>query len=206
MRSIKAVARSLLVLSLLGGDFAAFAQPVEVAKRLLVAPPMQWNSDMLSFRPAFSQTATDFAALTGGIAFGMVAADVNAQLAEPTSGLNWTTMPVAGEFPEDVRYFWTRVEAERGLSEGITTCAGANSYVVFLFRGKGLFRISYRLVADARCPSTTQTASDIMARYVAIGRDVALSVHYRSGRVEVVDITDPTAGYLVPMRWQTRAR
>jgi hypothetical protein len=199
---------ALLLFGSLAGAVAQTTEPQSppAAKTILVAPPTQWTSDMLSFRPALSQTTTDFAALTGGIVFGMVATDVNAQLAEPTPGLNWSTMPLAGEFPEDVRYFWTRLEGSQQLAAGITGCAGANSYVVFLFRGRGLFRVSYRLVADAQCPNLAQTATDLMARYVQMGRELALSVHYRAGRVEVVDITDPSAGYLIPMRWQARGR
>ena len=75
---------------------------------------------------------------------------------------------------------------------------------MFLFQERGLFRISYRLTPDNNCPRITDTAEEIFGRYVTITADIALSVHYRAGPLEVVDITDPTAGYLVATRWQPR--
>ena len=63
--------------------------------RILVPPPVQWDAAMSSFRSAIQQTATDFANLTGGIAFGMLPGDVNAHLLEPYPGLSWNALPTA---------------------------------------------------------------------------------------------------------------
>ena len=52
-------------------------------ERIFTPPPVQWDNAMLSFRPALQQTATDFANLTGGIAFGMSPGQVNALLPDP---------------------------------------------------------------------------------------------------------------------------
>jgi hypothetical protein len=157
---------------------------------------------MLANRPALPQTATDFANLTSGIAFGMTPAEVNARLPDPYPGLSWSALPEASEYPGEVRYFWSRMDGAGALRVGVTSCTGSASYVIFLFGSHGLFRLSYRLLPDQGCPRTTAAARDIFARYVPIGSVVALSVHYRSGTAEVVDVTDPTAGYLIPTRWR----
>ena len=70
----------------------------------------------------------------------------------------------------------------RELRDGINSCVGANSYIVFLFRQRGLFRISWRLPEDAGCPSTRAAAEDIFGRYLAIDRSAALATHYRAGK------------------------
>ena len=43
---------------------------------------------------------------------------------------------------------------------------------------------------------------EIFGRYVLIGQGVALSLRYSTGKTEVVDISDPTAGFLIPVRWR----
>jgi hypothetical protein len=83
----------------------------------------------------------------------------------------------------------------------LTACTGGRSYVVFLFNANGLLRLSYRLLADKTCPDTNEAAQEIFARYVALGQSVAISIRYRTGNTQVVDITDPAAGYLTPVRW-----
>jgi hypothetical protein len=186
------------------GVSRAFAQPAP--KPILAPPSLLWDNAMLSARPALSQTVTDFAAITGGIVFGMEPADANALLPVPASGITWTVLPPATEFQDDIRYFWTRLEGASDLRAGSTACVGASSYIVFLFQARGLFRISYRLIPDAACPRPGDAASEIFGRYVPITRSIALSVHYRVGAMEVVDITDPTAGYLTTVRWQPRGK
>jgi hypothetical protein len=115
-------------------------------------------------------------------------------------------MPFANEYPDDVRYFWARLDAMRELRDGITGCTGANSYVVFLFRNGVLFRISWRLLPDADCPSPRAAAEEIYARYLAVDGAPALTSHYRANKAEAVEITDPHASYLIPYRWENRQR
>jgi len=178
---------------------AASAEPV---KRIFTPPPVQWDNTMLSFRPALQQTATDFANLTGGIAFGMSPGQVNALLPDPYPGLSWTGLSLANEYPGEVRYFGVPIDRAGALRMNFTGCPGAGSYVVLLFNSRGLFRMSYRLTADKSCANTNEAAQSIFARYVPIGQTVAMSWRYRTSKTEVVDVTDPTAGYLIPTRWR----
>ncbi len=187
---------------------AAQAQGGEkgVEKSILITPPLQWETSMLGARPAWHQSVNDLAVLTGGILFGMSPRDVNTALPDPTPGLDWTRLPLATEFPEDVRYFWIKLHGSKAKLLRTENCTGHASYVTFLFRTRGLFRISFRLQADEDCPSTNAAATEIMARYVLMPREVVQSMHYRNGQVEVVDLVDPAAGYLVGVRWQQRGR
>jgi hypothetical protein len=178
------------------------AAPSEPVKRIFLPPPLQWDSAMGSSRPALQQTATDFANLTGGIAFGLSPGQVNARLPDPYPGLSWDRLPAANEYPGEVRYFGVPLERAGTLRMNLTECAGAASYVVLLFTSNGLFRLSYRLTADRTCADTNAAAQAIFARFVPIGETVALSVRYRTGNTEVVDVTDPTSGYLIPTRWR----
>jgi hypothetical protein len=157
---------------------------------------------MLISHPALQQTATDLTTLTAGIAFGMSPADVNARLPDPYPGLSWNSLPMANEYPGEVRYFGTPIDRSGALRMDVTACSGATSYIVFLFSSRGLFRLSYRLTADKGCADTNEAARELFARYVPIGQTVALSVRYHTGKTEVVDITDPTSGYLIPTRWR----
>jgi hypothetical protein len=198
--------RRLAMLLVLAAGHAS-AQPASSAgavpvKRIFLPPPVQWDISMLSFRPALQQTATDFANLTGGLAFGMSPAAVNALLPDPYPGLSWSGLPMANEYPGEVRYFGAPIDRVGALRMGLTACPGGASYVVFLFTSNGLFRLSYRLIADKTCADTNEAAQAVFARYVPISQSVAISVRYQTGKTEVVDITDPTAGYLIPTRWQ----
>lgn len=175
-------------------------------KSILMTPPLQWETSMLGSRPAWHQSVNDLALLTGGILFGMSPRDVNTALPDPTPGLDWTKLPLATEFPEDVRYFWIKLHGSKAKLLSTENCVGHASYVTFLFRSRGLFRISFRLLADEDCPSTNAAATEIMARYVLMPREVVQSMHYRNGRVEVVDLVDPASGYLVGVRWLQRGR
>lgn len=181
---------------------SAPAASTEPVKRIFTPPPVRWDNAMLNFGPALQQTAMDLANLTGGLSFGMSPGQVNARLSDPYPGLSWNGLPMANEYPGEVRYFGTSMERAGALRMGLTTCPGSASYLVFLFNSNGLFRLSYRLTADKNCVDTNQAAQEIFARYVPIGQTVAMSVRYRTGRTEVVDVTDPTAGYLTPTRWR----
>jgi hypothetical protein len=180
----------------------ASADSPEPGERIFVPPPVQWDQSMLGSRPALQQTPDDFYHLSGGIAFGMSAVELNARLPDPYPGMSWNALAMANEYPGEVRYFGTPIAGAGSLRMDATACTGATSYLVFLFGGRGLFRLSYRLTADKDCADTNAAAREIFGRYVTIGQTVALSVRYRTGKTEVVDITDPTAGYLIPIRWR----
>jgi hypothetical protein len=183
------------------GPPAAGSAATGSGKHIFLAPPLQWDNAMLSYHPALQQTAADFANLTGGFAFGMQPTAVNAKLPEPYPGLSWSGLALANEFPGEARLFGVPIAAAGGLRMGLTACTGANSYLVFLFKANGLFRLSYRLTGDKTCPDVDEAAQQIYAHYVPLGRSAAFSVRYRTGATQVVDITDPTADYLVPVRW-----
>ncbi|HBK07362.1 MAG TPA: hypothetical protein DDZ81_16165 [Acetobacteraceae bacterium] len=198
----------LIALLLILGAGQAHAQPpapiavTQPVRPIFLPAPVQWDADLLRFRPALSQTATDFANLTGGISFGMAPADLNTKLPEPYPGVSWNALPLANEYPGEVRYFGVPIEAAGSLRVGMTACTGTGSYLVFLFRPEGFFRLSYRLVPDKTCTDTNPAAQQIFGRFVPMGQQVALSVRYHVGKTQVVDITDATAGYLTPIRWR----
>jgi hypothetical protein len=172
-----------------------------LVKRIFMAPTLQWDNAMFTVHPAVQQTASTLANLTGGITFGMSPAALNALLPEPYPGLSWTGLALANEYPGEARMFGIPIASAGALRMNLTACAGAGSYVVSLFKSDGLFRISYRLEPDQTCTDTNEAAQQIFARYVPVGREVAFSVRYRTGRAQVVDITDPAAAYLEPIRW-----
>ena len=200
-----AAALPALLALLAGGVLPATAQQTRTNKPILAPPPSQWDRQMLAGRPLLSQTVSDLSAITSGIAFGMGPGEVNTHMPAPAKGVSWTALPQATEFPDDVRYFWARLEDASTLQAGASACTGDESYIVFLFRPRGLFRISYRLMPSAGCPQPADAAAEIFGRFVAITTDIALSVHYRAGPMQVVDITDAAAGYLLTTRWQPRA-
>jgi hypothetical protein len=166
---------------------------------------VQWDNAMLTFHPALQQTAADLANLIGGIAFGMSPGQVNARLPDPYSGMSWEALPMANEYPGEARYFGIPISRAGPLRMDIAACPGGASDLVFLFIRNGLFRMSYRLTGDQRCLDTDEAARQIFGRYVTMGQAVALSAHYRTGSTEVVDVTDPAAGYLMPIRWRQDA-
>jgi hypothetical protein len=174
-------------------------------KRILLPPPLQWDAVMLAFQPALQQTASDFANLTGGLLFGMSPSALNAKLAEPYAGVSWNALSLANEFPGEARMFGVPVATAGVLRMNATACTGANSFAVFLFKANGLFRISYRLTGDRTCSDTDTAAQQIYARYVTLGTNVAYSVRYKTGRTQVVDISDPAADTLAPVRWHQGA-
>ena len=182
----------------------AAAQSNPVNKPIFAVPPAVWDRKMVSARPLLSQTVSDFAAIVDGIVFGMGPAEVNARMPVPAQGVTWTALPQATEFTDDVRYFWVKFDDAPNMRAGTSACVGDESYIVFLFKARGLFRISYRLMPSAACPRTTDAMGQIFGRFVSITADIALGVHYRAGPLDVVDITDATAGYLLATRWQPR--
>jgi hypothetical protein len=173
-------------------------------KRIFTVPPTLWDNSMSRDLPAQILGPSDLANLTGGIVFGLSPAEVNAKLPAPTPGVEWIELPFASEYPDEVRYFWARLDAEGKPLADTTACTGAGSYIVFLFRNRGLFRISWRLLPDDQCPSTRDAAEDLYARYLAIDGAAALASHYRAGKAEVVEVTDPGVDYLIPYRWTNR--
>jgi len=209
--AILAIPRALLVALALfltpGGPAAAqgvAATPV-AAPRIYVPPPLQWDIAMFTPKPALQQMASDFGLLTGGLVFGMTPGAANAKLPNPLPNQTWNTLQSANEYPGDVRYFWLRLNTLPEFLGSGPTCGGSASYVVFLFSQRGLFRLSFRLVPDPSCPNVTDAALLLFARFVGIGPTVALSVHYRTRDAQVVDVTDPSASFLIPIRWQMSA-
>ncbi|MDR3535919.1 MAG: hypothetical protein P4L71_05415 [Acetobacteraceae bacterium] len=196
----------LVLLALSAGTGWAQAEPERTPKRLVALPPIAWDPEMTDARPLLHQGPSDLTALTGGILFGLRPEAVNGLLPEPTAGLGWNDLPIVNEFTQDVRYFWIKLAGSRELSGGIASCTGANSYIVFLFRDHSLFRMSYRFLPDADCPDPSQAVQAVFARYSAIARDVALTVHYRNGHTEVVDVTDPGSRELLSTRWLARGQ
>lgn len=185
---------------------SALGQTGQQSIPILIAPPMTWDNSMSLTKPSLGQTVTNFGLVSGGMVFGMKPEEVNARLPSPVAGINWTVLPPAAEFIAEVRYFWARLDGLSGLRGDITACTGRNSYVVFLFQPRGLFRLSFRLVPDPGCPNPGEAASEIFRRFVAIDWNIAQSVHYRAGETEIVDVTDPASGSLTTVRWQPRVR
>jgi hypothetical protein len=188
----------------------ALTKPLTAAsaetKPIFAVPPTRWDHSMSRDQPAQILGPSDLANLTGGIMFGLTPAEVNARLPSPAPGVEWIDLPFASEYPDEVRYFWIRFDAAREPLAGIAACTGAGSYIVFLFRDRGLFRISWRLLPDDQCPSTRAAAEAIYARYLAIDGTTALASHYQAGKAEVVEVTDPRLDYLIPYRWANRQR
>jgi hypothetical protein len=208
--------RIALLLLLVAGPACAQAAPTEPpqatpptatgsGKRIFLAPPLKWDNAMATYHPALQQSATDFANLTNGIGFGMSPSALNAKLPEPYPGLSWNGLALANEFPGEARLFGVPIAAAGTLRLDMTACTGVNSYLVFLFKTNGLFRLSYRLTADKACPDTNEAAQQIYAHFVPLRQSVAYSVRYRTGATQVVDITDPASDYLVPIRWHQGA-
>jgi len=186
---------------------AAFSTAAHAeTQRIFVVPPLAWDHGLSRDQPAQTIGPSDLAALTGGIVFGLSPSQVNAHLPAPASGIDWAGLPSANEYPGDVRYFWVRLDAMHTPHGALPGCAGADSYVVFLFQRGTLFRISWRLLPDANCPSPAVAAREIYARYLAIDGTSAQTSHYRPNRAEAVDISDPDAGFLIPYRWENRGR
>ena len=180
----------------------AVAQPVTV-KRIFVLPVLQWDVDGVRWRYAAEQTATDLGRVMAGLTFGMPPAEVNRLLRpQPANEQQWSDMPVAGEFADEVRYTWLQMNVASTMTAPIKSCFGAGSYVVVLFRASGLFRVSWRFLPDQTCHDVTQASAELYVTFAPIASTVAFSVHYRTGYAEVVDVTDPHAGFLVTQRWQ----
>jgi hypothetical protein len=170
--------------------------------RLFVPPPLEWNNRSMVARPSLQQSSHDLALMNGDVVFGMTPEQVARKIPGMPDGLNWNTLRTAREYSSDVRYFWVRLDDLPLWRAMMQSCIGSPSYAAFLFGSNGLFRISFRLLPDAACPSVADAAVQLFAHYISIGPEIALSVRYRSMQAEVVDVTDPTAGSLVPVRWR----
>lgn len=175
-------------------------------KPILTVPPMQWDARMSRFHPGVIQGPTDVANLTGGIVFGLSPGEVDSHMPTPVLGLTWENLPFATEYLSDVRYFWVRFSAAPAPHPRVENCAGSSSYVVFFFRNRRLFRISWRLLADETCASPRAAAEDIYASWLSIDRRTAFVTHYSPNQAEVVEVTDPGANDLIPIRWENRKR
>lgn len=195
-----------LILLLLCALAPATAVAQEPAKRLFVVPPLQWDPSIMTPRTLMRQMMIDFARRSGGIIFGMKPAEVGALLPDQGGARDWQSLPLATEYPEDVRYFFVKPSATGDLGAGMTGCVGDASYVVFLFRNRGLFRISFRLFPDRACPSVKEATDNIVARYAIIDPELVLVTHYQNGVAEVVDLVDPGSGHLRSIRWLQRSR
>jgi hypothetical protein len=194
----------MLMLPLTGTIAASAADPPPAGPtlRVFVPPPLEWNHRTMTARSGLSQTPYDLARVNGNLTFGMTPEQVAATLPGLPSGLTWNSLRAAREYSSDVRYFWVRLDDLPEWRDRLGGCVGNGSYAAFLFTELGLFRLSFRLMPDTACASVTKAALDLFARYVPIGPDIALSVHYLSAPAEVVDITDPTATQLAPVRWR----
>ena len=200
------VVPTLALLAGLGMAVPARAQDEPVDLPILKPPPSVWDHQMLNGRPLLNQTVSDLTAITTGLAFGMGPGEVNAHMPVPAQGISWSDLPAATEFRDDIRYFWIRFDEARDLRMGAKGCAGADSYIVFLFQSRGLFRMSYRLVPDVACPHPAVAALEIFGRFVSLATEVVIAEHYRAGAMEIIDVTDPTAlSALRAVRWQPKA-
>jgi len=185
---------------------AAAAQAPDTTKPILTLPPLQWDDRGVSWTYATQRAPGDLARLMAGLKFGLTPEDVSQHLPDPGANLHWSDLPVAKEFSEDVRYVWIPMQAAGALRKLVTACFGEPSHVVLLFLNKALFRVSWRFLPDQNCPDPHAAAEELYAGFVPLASTVAVSVHYRVGSAEVVDVTDPAAGSLIGQRWQTRGQ
>lgn len=202
---------SLLLAALLAGTALvaatdAMAQSPDTSKRILILPPLQWNETASSWHYATQQSTADLGRIMGGLTFGLKPEEVSERLPKLGAELHWTDLPAAQEFSEDVRFLRMPMRTAAALLAPVTACFGEPSNVVLLFRNKALFRVSWRFLPDQSCPSPRAAAAELYAAYVPLAPTVALSVHYRTGPADVVDVTDPAAQALVAQRWQARSQ
>lgn len=202
--------RSLLAALLTGVAFAALdaatAQTPDTTQRILVLPPLQWDSAGASWHYATQQSPGDLARLMGGLTFGLKPEEVSQRMPKLGTDLHWNNLPAAKEFSEDVRYVRMPMQAAGLLRAPVSACFGEPSYVVLLFRNNALFRTSWRFLPGQACPSPVAAAAELYAAYVPLAMTVAASVQYRAGSAEVVDVTDPGAGPLIAQRSPVRGQ
>jgi hypothetical protein len=160
----------------------------------------------VSWNYATQQATGNLARRMAGLKFGLTPEEVSQHLPDPGANLHWSDLPVAKEFSEDVRYVWIPMQAAGRLHMLFTSCFGAPSYVVLLFHNDALFRVSWRFLPDKTCPDPREPAEELYAAFVPMAPTVAISVHYRAGFAEVLDVTDPAAGPLITQRWQMRGQ
>ncbi|HVZ10328.1 hypothetical protein [Rhodopila sp.] len=200
--SIPAILGLILLATPPARTAVAQPKPAEQSLRVFVPPPLEWNRRTFVTNPALVQTPYDLARANGNLTFGMSASQVAAALPGLPSDLDWNNLRTAREYAADVRYFWLPLKDLPAWYNDLQGCTGTESYAAFLFVRRHLFRISFRLIPDAACPSVSDAAAGLFARYVGLSTDLVLSVRYRSTPAEVVDITDPTETSLIPIRWR----
>ncbi len=182
----------------------ATAQTPDTTKTILALPAVQWNDMGVSWHYAAQQTPRDLARAMGGLIFGLKTDDVSQRLPKLGTDLRWSNLPVAREFPEEVRFVRMPMQAAGSLRPPGAACFGELSNLVLLFRDNALMRVSWRFLPDQACPDVHNAAESLYATFVPLAATLAVSTHYRTGSAEVVDVTDPVAGKLIAQRWQAR--
>jgi hypothetical protein len=185
---------------------AAAAQTPDTTKHILVLPPLQWDDMGVSWHPIGQETASDLARVMGGLRFGLKPEEVSQRLPKLGAELHWADLPVAKEFHADVRFVRMPMQEAGKLSPPVTACFGASSYLALLFHDNALFQVSWRFLPDQNCPNLHDAADAVYAVYVPLAATIAISTHYRTGAVEVVDVTAPDAGPLAAQRLQVGSK
>ena len=211
-RNIRRPSAYCLSLMLLAGGLmpvagsAAMAQTPDMTKRILVLPAVQWNATASTWQYAVLPDPSQISTLLGGLKFGMSPEQVGQHLPDRSNALHWDDLPEAKEFTQDVRYVWLPTQAADTLLGSVKSCVGTSSYVVLLFFNKALFRVSWRFLPDQKCANPRAAAEDVYAAFVPLAPTVVVGVRYTAGYAEVVDVTDPDAGPLIPVRWQMQGQ
>ena len=210
MRPFRCAGAVLLVLAIFGATTAVAQDSAPTysanSKRLLVAPELKWESNLQYWSYEYSHSTDRRTTVMGGLTFGMDAEEVSRVVTPQDPELHWPDLPVATEFSEEVRYISLPLQQVAELRTKVSSCFGAPSYVVIMFRDAGLFRISWRFLPDPACPDPREAARDVFASVVAIARTDGVSLHYRTRFAEVVDLSDPDAGPLLADHWQMQGQ
>ncbi|HUB11084.1 MAG TPA: hypothetical protein VMB34_03930 [Acetobacteraceae bacterium] len=184
----------------------AMAQTPDVTKRILVLPALQWNDTASTWHYAVLPDAGQITSLLGGLQFGMSPEQVGQHLPDRNGALHWDDLPDAKEFSQDVRYVWLPMQAVNTLLGPVKSCFGRQSYLVVLLFDKALFRVSWRFMPDATCPNPRAASEELYSAFLPLAPSVAISARYTAGYAEVVDVTAPDAGALIPVHWQMQGQ
>jgi hypothetical protein len=204
--SPRAWPHAVLAAAILAAHAAVAATVPDTAKAIFVLPALQWNSAGEAWSYATEQNPIELARTMSGLSFGMTPEEASGHLRGATHVLHWSDLPRASEFTDDVRYMWIPIQAAGALRARITSCTGDDSYIVILFLNNALFRASWRFLPSPNCPDPRAAAEDVYAGFVPLASTIAISLLYRTGDADVVDITDPAAGPLIATRWRMRAQ
>jgi hypothetical protein len=189
---------------IIGGAVAAPAP--DTAKRILLLPPLRWDSEGQAWSYATEQNPIELARVMNGLTFGMTPEEASRHLPGAGGVLHWNDLPQANEFSEDVRYVWLPMTGAVAFRKPVTSCFGDASYIVLLFLNNALFRASFRFLPGQGCHDPYDAAEELYGAYVPLADNLAITVLYRTGDAAVVDVTDPAAGPLVATRWQARGQ